>query len=65
MRAWTINNHIGMAREDRVGTLEAGKWADIAVLDGNVFKAPIESIRDIKVCLTICDGKIVFSALDK
>lgn len=65
MQAWTINNHIGMAREDRVGTLEAGKWADIAVLDGNVFKAPIESIRDIKVCLTICDGKIVFSALDK
>ena len=64
MQAWTINNHIGMAREDRVGTLEAGKWADIAVLDGDVFTASMDSIRDIKVCLTICDGKIVYSTLD-
>ena len=54
-----------MAREDRVGTLEAGKWADIAVLDGDVFTASMEEMRDIKVCLTICDGKVVFSTLDK
>lgn len=64
MQAWTINNHIGMAREDRVGTLEVGKWADIAVLDGDVFTASMEKVKDIKVCLTICDGKIVYSTLD-
>lgn len=65
MQAWTINNHIGMAREDRVGTLEVGKWADIAVLDGDVFTASMDTIKDIKVCLTICDGKVVYSTLDK
>ena len=65
MQAWTINNHIGMAPRRPCRNLRSWKMADIAVLDGNVFKAPIESIRDIKVCLTICDGKIVFSALDK
>ena len=28
-----------------------------------VFTAPAEEIQNIKVCLTICDGKVVYSTL--
>ncbi|MBR2635885.1 MAG: amidohydrolase family protein [Oscillospiraceae bacterium] len=63
LQAWTINNQEGMSVADKVGTLEAGKLADIAVLDGDVFTAPAEEIQNIKVCLTICDGKVVYSTL--
>ena len=43
--------------------LEAGKLADIAVLDGDVFTMPNEQVKDVKVALTISDGRIVHKAL--
>ena len=43
-----------------LGTLEAGKTADIAVLDGDLFHTPLENIRDISVSMTIVDGRIVY-----
>jgi len=43
--------------------LQAGKLADIAVVDTNLFDMPVENVRQAKVCLTIVDGKVVFSSL--
>ncbi|WP_246092758.1 amidohydrolase family protein [Terrilactibacillus laevilacticus] len=42
------------------GSLEVGKWADIAILDRNLFEIPVKEIKDVKVKLTMMDGKIVF-----
>ena len=39
LTAWTKNSQYNCYNEDRLGTLEAGKLADIAVLDGDVFHA--------------------------
>ena len=50
-------------REHELGTLEAGKLADIVVLDRNLFAVPAEEIKHAKVMLTIMDGKIVHEAL--
>ncbi|MBI2821105.1 MAG: amidohydrolase family protein [Acidobacteria bacterium] len=48
-----------MMAEDTVGTLEAGKYADLAVLEKDFFTIPIEEIRNLKVIMTVMDGKIV------
>jgi predicted amidohydrolase YtcJ len=47
-------------REKELGTLEAGKFADIIVLDRNLFTIPVDEIRETKVKITMMDGKIVY-----
>ena len=48
-------------REETVkGSLEVGKLADVAVLDRDYFTIPAEEIRDVRVDMTMLDGRIVF-----
>ena len=48
-------------REHELGTLEAGKLADITVVDRNLLKmAGDTAIRDAQVLLTMVDGRIVY-----
>ena len=63
LTAWTLNGQYNCYNEDRLGTLEAGKLADIAVLDRNVFDMPLKDVKQAKVCLTISDGRIVYENL--
>ena len=63
LHAWTYGGQYNLYREKELGTLEVGKKADIAVLDGNVFTTPMQDIRSIKVCLTLVEGKKVYSTL--
>jgi predicted amidohydrolase YtcJ len=46
--------------EDKVGTLEPGKQADIAIWDSNLYTIPSEKLKDIKCEMTIFNGRIVF-----
>ena len=46
--------------EDKVGTLEPGKRADIAIWDNNLYTVPSEKLKDIKCEMTILDGMIVY-----
>jgi predicted amidohydrolase YtcJ len=46
--------------EDKVGTLEPGKQADIAIWDSNLYIIPPEKLKDIKCEMTIFNGKIVY-----
>lgn len=45
--------------EDRLGTIEPGKLADLAVLDRDYFSIPDVDIKKIRSVLTIVDGKVV------
>lgn len=49
--------------EQVVGTVEPGKLADLAVLDGDPIAVPPRSIRDITAEMTIVDGRIVHDRL--
>ena len=60
LKAWTYGGAYNLGKESILGTLEDGKKADIAVIDGDIFNTPIEKVRDLKVCMTIFDGKIVY-----
>ena len=49
-------------RENELGTLEAGKLADITVVDRNLLELEENpDIRDTKVLLTMVDGRVVYS----
>lgn len=62
LRSATIESAYGQRREDVIGSLEAGKFADLIVLDRNVFNIPADEIEDVKVLLTVVGGKTVHQA---
>ena len=49
-------------RQNVLGTLERGKYADLLVLNNDYFTVPEREIRKIKPLLTMVGGKIVFQA---
>lgn len=46
--------------EDHIGAIEAGKLADIIVIDRNLFEIDIEDIIDTQVIMTMVNGNIVY-----
>ena len=49
-------------RENVLGSLERGKYADLLVLNSDYFTVPEREIRKIKPLLTMVGGKIVYQA---
>lgn len=60
LRAYTVNNAWAVSEEDRKGTLEAGKLADLVVLDRSPLAVEPTDIKDIQIELTMVGGKIVY-----
>ncbi len=42
--------------EDKLGSIEVGKYADMIVLDSNLFETDVYKIHDVNVVETIMDG---------
>jgi predicted amidohydrolase YtcJ len=61
--AYTINaaylNHL----DETTGSIEAGKYADLVVLDRDLFEIPASEISDVKLQATLFEGEVVFGAL--
>jgi predicted amidohydrolase YtcJ len=49
-------------RQNLLGSLERGKFADLLVLDNDYFSVPEREIRKIKPLLTMVGGKVVYQA---
>jgi len=60
LKGYTYGSAYGVSRENELGTLEAGKLADIIVVDRNLFEVSPDSIRNAKVDITIMNGKIIY-----
>jgi predicted amidohydrolase YtcJ len=60
LRSYTAWGARQMFLEDRIGTLEAGKRADIAVWDKNIYAIPTAQIKDMKCLMTLLDGEVVY-----
>ncbi len=60
MRAITFNGAYQYGEEADKGTLEAGKLADLVVLDRNPLAVDPREIRDIKVLATIKEGEVIY-----
>lgn len=62
LRLFTRNNSWFLRMEERIGSIERGKLADMAVLDRDYFAVPDAEIKKIRSVLTVVDGKIVYDA---
>jgi predicted amidohydrolase YtcJ len=58
---YTRNAAFVMRLEDKTGTIEVGKRADLIVLDRNLFEIPVTEISEAKVLLTLMDGREVYN----
>ena len=60
LRAYTINAAYLGFDEKLIGSLQAGKFADIVVLDRDPLTVDPLSLKDIQVVMTIMNGKIIY-----
>lgn len=61
LRSYSIWNARQLFLEDKIGSLEVGKYADIAVWDKDLYSVPTDDIKDITCQMTFIGGKIVFT----
>ena len=61
LRAVTIDAAWQYFEEDRKGSLEVGKLADMVVLSDNPLEVDPETIADVRIHETIKDGLTVFA----
>lgn len=64
LRSYTAWGARQMFLEDKIGTLEVGKKADIAIWDRDLYSVPSAQIKDLKCLKTIFDGEVVYTAPD-
>jgi predicted amidohydrolase YtcJ len=60
LRAVTIWAAHQMFLETRIGSIETGKYADLAVWDGNPYQVETSELKEMRCELTLFSGKIVF-----
>ncbi len=58
----TVNGAITMGIDDITGTLEAGKMADLVVMNENLFEIKPDDFYKTSVYMTISEGEIVYTA---
>jgi predicted amidohydrolase YtcJ len=64
LRRYTLGSAWFTSEEDKKGSIEAGKLADLAVLSADYFSVPEEQIKGIESVLTIVGGKVVYAAAE-
>lgn len=62
LRLYTINAAYHSFDENKLGSLEVGKYMDLVVLDDNILNIDPEKIIDIEILMTVVDGNIVYKA---
>ncbi len=60
IRLYTINNAFLTFEEKEKGSLEAGKLADLVVIDRDILRCPEDQVKEIQVERTYLGGKLVY-----
>ncbi len=64
LHSFTLAAAYAANQENRVGSLEAGKWADFIMIDRDYFTIPASEIDDIEVLQTWVGGRKVYDAVE-
>lgn len=62
LKGYTYGSNYADGFEEKAGTLEKGKYADIVVWDKNPFAIDPDEIRNCKAACTIFNGRVVYEA---
>ena len=60
IKAYTLNSAYVMRQENKVGSIEVGKLADLVVLDQNLFDIAENTIKQTQVVMTVFDGETIY-----
>ena len=63
--AFTINAAFVNNLEKETGSIEVGKFADLIVLDQNLFEIKVHDISETKVLLTLFEGQEVYRSMNE
>jgi predicted amidohydrolase YtcJ len=61
LRMYTIDSARTQFRENEIGSLEPGKFADLVVLDGDPLTVQPSRIGSITVLGTLLSGRVVYN----
>jgi predicted amidohydrolase YtcJ len=64
IKAYTLGAAFAGRRDKEEGSLEAGKLADLIIVDQDLFKIPASQIDKTQVLLTIVGGKTVYKSAE-
>jgi len=62
LRRYTVGSAWFSGEDDKKGSIEVGKLADLAVLSADYFSVADEEIKGIESVLTVVGGKVVYGA---
>jgi predicted amidohydrolase YtcJ len=62
VKMFTINAAYAVFEEKERGTIEPGKWADMVILDKDIFDIPENEILGANVAATMAKGKVVYKS---
>lgn len=62
LRAVTIWAARQMFLERKIGSIEPGKYADLAVWDRDLYTVPTDSLKEMRALLTVFNGRVVHRA---
>lgn len=64
LRSYTAWGARQMFLENKIGSLEVGKKADIAIWDRDLYSVPAGQIKTLKCLMTLLDGEVVYTSPD-
>jgi predicted amidohydrolase YtcJ len=62
IRAYTVGSAYAEFQDQLKGSLTPGKLADLVLLDRDIFKMDPTQLDQVKVAMTVVDGKVVWEA---
>ncbi len=62
VKIYTINSAWTLRLDDVTGSIEEGKYADMIILNHNLFEIPVTDIHKTEVQKTLFKGKVVYQA---